>query len=114
MRADPRIGASLDLRPVVHVFPRLAVAAIHGAMIDQHLAGGLYSLVVALRRRTPRPAHAALHEAAQEVVGNGLAISLVTPALGICVYRSGRRARSEIENQNFQKSKIRKSQNRKN
>src|SRR5262249_25594139 len=49
MRADPRVAASFDPCPVVRVFLRLAIAAVHSAMIDGHLAGGLYNLVVSPR-----------------------------------------------------------------
>jgi hypothetical protein len=49
MGSDPRIGAPLDPRSVVHVLLGLAIAAVNSAMIDGHLARGLYDLVVSPR-----------------------------------------------------------------
>jgi hypothetical protein len=80
MSADPRIAAPLDLRPVMHIFLRLAIAAVRSAMIDGHLTRGVDDLMVSSRRRTPRPAHAALNEAGKEVVRDRRAISLFMSA----------------------------------
>ena len=52
MRANPRIAASVNRRPVVHVFLRLAIAAVDRPVIDGHFARGLYHLVVSSRGRT--------------------------------------------------------------
>ena len=74
-----------------------AIAAVHGVMIDGHLPGGAHDLLPTSRRTSTRFRNAALNEAAQKVVRDGLAISLrraAAAALAPCRTAPARRWRA--------------------
>jgi hypothetical protein len=77
MGGDLRVPAAYDLRPVVVVLSRAAVAAVRGVMIHGHSSRGTHDLLPSSEGRTPTSAHAALHEATQKVVRGRLAIARV-------------------------------------
>jgi hypothetical protein len=80
MRGDHGIGAALDLRPVVDVLSGAPIAAVCGVMIHGHRPRRAHDLLPTSKGQTPASAHAALHEAAQQVMGDRLAISGVVAA----------------------------------
>src|SRR5882724_10887149 len=80
MGADLRIAAALDLCPIVHVLSGASIAAVHGPMIDRHLARWARDPAPTSRRRASTSATSTLNETAQQVVRNGSAISLIVTA----------------------------------
>ena len=75
MCGDFGVPAAFDLRPVVVVLSRPAIATVRGVMIHGHSSRGAHDLLPPSKRRTSASAHAALHKAAQKVMRDGLAIT---------------------------------------
>jgi hypothetical protein len=77
MRGDRGVPAAFNLRSVVVVLSRAAIAAVCGVMIHGNSPRGAHNLLPSSKGRTPTAADPALDEAAQKVVRGGLAISRI-------------------------------------
>jgi hypothetical protein len=73
MRRDNGVPTAFDLRSVVVVLSRAAIAAVRGLMIHGHVPRGAHDLLPPSKGRAPASAHSALNEAAEKVVRGGLA-----------------------------------------